>query len=87
MSYNHTRMDAVDFLHHENPPTWAIFGVEGQLQINYAIQLAEWSLQNSAFEHAVYTTRDTCDYNQCEYNNPNIIIPCSISKVLIVKII
>ncbi|GFX31768.1 hypothetical protein TNCV_171011 [Trichonephila clavipes] len=38
-------MVAVDFLHHENPPTWsgvesATLGTEGQRQTNYATQPA-----------------------------------------------
>ncbi|GFU96385.1 hypothetical protein TNCV_89611 [Trichonephila clavipes] len=38
-------MDAVDFLHYENPLTWtgvelATLGVQGQLQANYATQPA-----------------------------------------------
>ncbi|GFY31378.1 hypothetical protein TNCV_4989371 [Trichonephila clavipes] len=41
-------MDAVDFAHHENPPTWAgvepaTLGTEGQRQTNYAPQLAKES--------------------------------------------
>ncbi|GFW28678.1 hypothetical protein TNCV_3713931 [Trichonephila clavipes] len=43
-------MTTVDFLHHENPPTWAgvepaTLGVDGQRQTNYATQsaLAEFS--------------------------------------------
>ncbi|GFW29010.1 hypothetical protein TNCV_2355681 [Trichonephila clavipes] len=45
-------MAAVDFLHHENPPTWAgvelaTLGADGQRQTNYATQsalaeLADW---------------------------------------------
>ncbi|GFS54644.1 transposable element Tcb1 transposase [Trichonephila clavipes] len=43
MPHNHTTWDAVDFLHHENPPTWAgveptTFGAEGQGQTNYITQ-------------------------------------------------
>ncbi|GFW91524.1 hypothetical protein TNCV_3376871 [Trichonephila clavipes] len=45
---NHTTwpfMTAVDFLHHENPPTWvgvepATLGAEGQRQTKYAALLA-----------------------------------------------
>ncbi|GFV42331.1 hypothetical protein TNCV_3165621 [Trichonephila clavipes] len=38
-------MTAVDFLHHENPPTWtgikpAILGAEGQRKTNHATQAA-----------------------------------------------
>ncbi|GFW96518.1 hypothetical protein TNCV_2845751 [Trichonephila clavipes] len=38
-------MAAVDFLHHENPPTWAgiepaTLGADGQQQTNYATQSA-----------------------------------------------
>ncbi|GFV51457.1 hypothetical protein TNCV_843961 [Trichonephila clavipes] len=38
-------MDAVNFLHHENSPTWAgvepaTFGAEGRQQTNYATQMA-----------------------------------------------
>ncbi|GFY35215.1 hypothetical protein TNCV_5045891 [Trichonephila clavipes] len=42
-------MAAVDFLHHENPPTWAgvetaNLGAEGQRQTNHAIQPAVFTL-------------------------------------------
>ncbi|GFV63482.1 hypothetical protein TNCV_4553281 [Trichonephila clavipes] len=49
--------DVVDFLHHENPPTWvgvepATLGAEGKRQTNYATQLAAavlklWSVKIS----------------------------------------
>ncbi|GFV81343.1 hypothetical protein TNCV_4773691 [Trichonephila clavipes] len=48
MPNNHTTwpfMTAVDFLHHENPPTWAgvepaTLGADGQRQTNYVTQSA-----------------------------------------------
>ncbi|GFW24277.1 hypothetical protein TNCV_605271 [Trichonephila clavipes] len=48
MPYNHTTwpfMTAVDFLYHENPPTWAgveptTLGADDQRQTNYATQSA-----------------------------------------------
>ncbi|GFU78924.1 hypothetical protein TNCV_307651 [Trichonephila clavipes] len=53
-------MTAVDFLHHENPPTWAgvepaTLGANGQRQINYATQSALAELEN-AMENAFWVS-------------------------------
>ncbi|GFT31700.1 hypothetical protein TNCV_231201 [Trichonephila clavipes] len=50
LSQTHSRdllHTSVDFLHHENPPTWvgvkpATLGTEGQRQTNHATQPARW---------------------------------------------
>ncbi|GFW79356.1 hypothetical protein TNCV_2477631 [Trichonephila clavipes] len=49
-------MAAVDFLHHENPPTWAgvqpaTLGGEGQRQTNHATQPAERRPKRSHYKH------------------------------------
>ncbi|GFU74504.1 hypothetical protein TNCV_4145291 [Trichonephila clavipes] len=54
MPNNHTIwpfMTAVDCLHHENPPSWAVvepatLGADGQIQTNYATQSALTKLEN-----------------------------------------
>ncbi|GFV41523.1 hypothetical protein TNCV_3626751 [Trichonephila clavipes] len=58
-------MIAVDFLHHENPPTWAgvepaTLGADGQRQTNYATQSALAEFDEAHFWLNGYVNKQNC---------------------------